>query len=99
MVIYEANVIYKFADRLYRKANLIIACYTILGLLLGGVGGYFLGHMAAEGYGPLTVTIVAVLGSIIGCVVGSEKAFMLKLLAQMALCQVQIEQNTSGKLK
>jgi hypothetical protein len=36
--------------------------------------------------------------AILGLAVGLEKAFMLKMNAQTALCQMKIEQNTSGKI-
>ena len=41
MVQYDRAVIQEFAERLYNKANSIIEFYTIVGLLLGGVGGYW----------------------------------------------------------
>ena len=96
MVQYDRAVIQEFAEKLYKKANSIIASYTIVGLLLGGVGGYFLGD--SMGGGMTTTAIVAVVVALIGFAIGREKAFLLKLQAQTAMCQMKIEQNTSGKI-
>ncbi len=87
MTEYDARIIYKFADALYRQARSIIFTYTFIGLLLGGVGGFV---MAGE--------IVAIVGALIvgflGYAIGQQRAFQLKLQAQIALCQVRIEENT-----
>jgi hypothetical protein len=40
------------------------------------------------------VVAVAAIGAILGYAVGSERAFSLRLAAQTALCQAQIERNT-----
>ena len=96
MVQYDRAVIQEFAEKLYKKANSIIASYTIVGLLLGGVGGYFLGD--SIGGGMTTTAIVAVVVALIGFAIGWEKAFLLKVQAQTAMCQMKIEQNTSGKI-
>jgi hypothetical protein len=90
MARYESSLIHQFADRLYRKASSTIAAYTALFALIGfGVGLAY--------SGPAVGLIAAALLGVIGCVLGSEKAFQLKLLAQMALCQARIEENTRGR--
>lgn len=96
MIQYDRAVIQEFAERLYNKVNSIIRFYTIVGALLGGVGGYFLGK--SLGGGMVTSAIVAVVAGLIGFAIGREKAFLLKLQAQTAMCQMKIEQNTSGKI-
>lgn len=93
MANYDPKVIQEFADKLYKKASSIIATYTILGLVIGGVGGYFLAPQA----GPIFNAIAAVLFALLGFAIGREKSFMIKLQAQTSLCQMKIEQNTSGK--
>jgi hypothetical protein len=40
MIQYDASVIYKFAERLYRNAQTTIALYTVVGVLLGLGGGF-----------------------------------------------------------
>ena len=99
MANYDPKVIQLFADKLYKKANSIIALYTFVGLMIGGVGGFSLGHYS----GDMTIIqwaaiIAALIAGLLGFAIGREKAFLLKLQAQTALCQMKIEQNTSGKI-
>lgn len=93
MTQYDANVIYEFADRLYAQARSIMVFYTLLGGLIGGVGGYLLDKEFRTGL--LALGGLVVLGGI-GFAIGRERGFVLRLQAQTALCQVQIEQNTRG---
>lgn len=86
-VTYDPNVIQEFADRLYTKAKSIIRSYTILGVILLGFAG-----LATQQ--PKLGLVGAVIGGVIGYIMGKEKAFVYKLQAQTALCQVQIETNT-----
>jgi hypothetical protein len=89
MARYESSLIHRFADRLDGKASSTIAAYTALFALIGfGVGLAY--------SGPTVGLIAAVLLGAIGYVLGSERAFQLELLAQMALCQARIEENTRG---
>jgi len=41
-----------------------------------------------------TIIIVTVISAIIGYLIGCEKAFWIRLKAQIALCQAKIEENT-----
>jgi hypothetical protein len=87
MVQYDPTIIYKFADRLYNSAQQAIVIFTGLGILIGGAVGY----MLARGVAALLGAIV--LGAI-GYVLGNQRAFQLKLQAQLALCQAKIEENS-----
>ena len=89
MAAYDAQILYAFADRLCARANQIVATYTLLGVLIGGGGGYVV-HQQFDSLALLG----AALGGLIGYMIGTEKAFQLKLQAQTALCQVKIEENT-----
>ncbi len=101
---YDPEIIQKFADRLYARANSIIATWTTLGALVGGVGGYALAawwvssQTAYPGGGGTMhlpgLLAGAILGGVVGFMIGQEKAFLLKLQAQTALCQKKIEENT-----
>lgn len=86
---YDSKIIQEFAARLYRKANSVIATYTILGVIIG------LGAGAAVGQGAGAIVGAAIVG-VIGFVLGTERAFQYKLQAQTALCQVEIEKNTKS---
>jgi hypothetical protein len=90
MAEYNAGVIYEFAERLYNKANTIIAIYTIAGGIIGLFGGYAI-------FGGTTALIGLLILGGLGFFLGSEKAFQLKLQAQTALCQVKIEENTRSR--
>lgn len=97
-VLYDAGIIQSFANRLYSQAASIIITSTFFGLIVGVVvagGGAIVGK-ANESVGMATI-IGAFVGGLLGFLRGRERAFKLKLDAQVALCQVQIEKNTSGK--
>jgi hypothetical protein len=88
MATYQPRVIEEFADQLYTQAARIIALYTAVGVLIGGGIGY----SVAGGGSALLGAIV--LGGL-GFALGQQRAFLLKLQAQTALCQLQIERNTT----
>lgn len=89
MVKYNAKVIYTFAQRLYRSAQIVMVLYT----LIGGLGGGIAGGLLSGEFG-IVVLFSAVVGGVIGWFLGTQRAFHLKLQAQVALCQAKIEENT-----
>lgn len=97
-VLYDAGIIQGFADRLYRQAASIIISSIFFGLIVGVIvaGGGAIAAKADQSIG-MALIIGAVVGGLFGFARGSARAFKLKLDAQVALCQVQIEKNTSGK--
>ncbi len=92
---YEPSLIQQFAQRLYERANSTILLYTVFGALVGGlIGALLSGAVGNRGAGaPFALCGMLVLG-LVGHALGSEKAFWIKLQAQTALCQAQIEKNT-----
>ncbi len=96
---YDSKIIQEFADRLYKRANSIVAMYTLIGLFLGSVPAFFL--MTESEIETTTAVIVAgivaLFGGLIGFSTGRERVFRMKLQAQTALCQLKIEQNTTGR--
>jgi len=94
MTEYDPKVIQKFVDRLYAQARSIVLTYTIAGVVVGGAGGYF-GSQYLKIGNPIVIAVVGLLllGAI-GFAIGSKRAFVLRLQAQTALCQVKIEENT-----
>lgn len=89
MANYDAKILYEFADRLYRRANEIVAlCVMIAGLVFGGIAYSIFNEDSTY------ALLGAALGGLLGYFYGQERAFLLKLQAQTALCQVQIEENT-----
>jgi hypothetical protein len=73
---------------------MIIVVYTVIGGVGGAGAAFSLGKTShgAEGKGLLAVGFLV--GGVIGYFIGTERAFVLRLQAQIALCQVQIERNT-----
>jgi len=109
MVAYDAGIIQQFADWLYRRAKAIVISSTIVGALFGGLLGLALGAAIAvpisqwrEGGLDLAVLGRAYIAGVIGALFfgllafmsSRQRAFLLRLQAQIALCQVRIEENT-----
>src|SRR5688572_25608267 len=93
MVKFDSQVILSFAEDLYKQAGSLPATYAALGALVGL--GFGAGAGAAIGLGGLVGALLGAL--VLGAIafnIGKQKAFALKLQAQVALCQVQIEANT-----
>lgn len=97
---YNADIIVAFAKRLYREATTVVATYIVAGIIIGAV----LGIAGALGYEAMTRTrtdlsgiawpLGAVVGGLVGYARAAARAFELRLRAQLALCQVEIERNT-----
>jgi len=64
------------------------------GLIVGVVAGLFIAATLRKGNAMVVLGIAAVLFAIMGYVIGSGRAFLLKFQAQQALCHRQIELNT-----
>ncbi len=103
MIQYDPDVIREHATELYDAANSMVTAAMIRGGLLGGivaaVVGCSIGRMSGA---SVEDWIGAVVGGLLGAVVGAFVAFsgaeaqaaQLRLQAQSALCQVEIEANT-----
>jgi len=92
-MVYDARVIVTFAEQLYKQAGSIVLTYAIIGLLAGFGLGYVLS--GALGIHPLVEPALgALVVAAVAYTIGRQRAFALKLQAQMALCQVQTEANT-----
>lgn len=97
---YDPAIIQRFANRLYARARTIVFLYTfiigIFGLFLGGIASEVLkdrdSKTAERPFYPFAIG--GFLFGWIGFLIGSERGFVLRLQAQTALCQKQIEENT-----
>lgn len=87
MVKYDPDIIREFANKLCEQAGAAVLTSTVIG---GSIGG----SIGAVASGTFVAIIGLALGGGIGYYVGAQKVFGLKLLAQQALCQIEIEQNT-----
>lgn len=95
---FDSNIIRQFASRLYRRADSIIVSYVLFGLVFGATMGLLgVSKLGVGQFNPLVVLFLSAgMGVLVGYAIGAEKAFKLRLEAQIALCQVQIEKNTKS---
>ncbi len=105
MAEYDEDLIRKFADRLYARAGRTVFLHVLSGILIGLAAGWILGvsepvamMLWGTGYDPQTLTMAggAIAFGLAGLALGMRRSFLMKLQAQLALCQMQIERNTRG---
>lgn len=99
---FDPTVVETFTRRLYWQATKIVV-KSVLTYAFVGWGGsmgayYYLPAAWAHDYGVPMIVVTTVLCALIGWSVGSDKAFALRLQAQILLCQLQIERNTRAAL-
>jgi hypothetical protein len=93
-MVYDPRFIVTFADRLYAQANRVIALVTLLGSIVGVAGGFAVDNVLSSRPSGGGSAIGVILGTVIGFMIGSDRAFHFKLEAQRALCALQTEINT-----
>lgn len=89
MVQYDPKIIQQAADGLYAQARSITLTALVAGAAIGALGGYAIG----KEFGAL---VAGVVGAFAGVAIARQRAFVLQLQAQTALCQMEIERNTRG---
>lgn len=92
---YDPEVIQSFANALYAQASKIIFTYFLIGFIVGGAIGFFLGAAASPGSEMIVALICGVIVGLLGTSAARTKVFLLKLQAQQVLCQLSIEKKTS----
>lgn len=99
---FNASVIREHAHRLYERSDGLAWSYAIRWGLTGGVSGGAAGALGslfmAAGFSGgvvlLAAAAAALCGGVLGYAHGHELGFRFRLEAQMALCQVEIAENT-----
>ena len=94
MVEYDVKFIKEYAGSLYKQAKSIVPAHFFIGIF---IGFFVFGTISYKLIGDLDFLIVAcgiLCGGVMGYGSGNNKAVELKLKAQQALCQIQIEENT-----
>jgi hypothetical protein len=95
---YDPSVLQSQAERLYWRASRLLAERTVLWALLG-FAGTFVSLSLLQSIGDVSPVGGSFVGGALlgwlGYRSAAEEAFRLRLEAQTALCQVQIERNTS----
>lgn len=94
---YDATIIQTFADRLYKQADQIPYSYGLVGFLFGAIGGWAMAASARADNPVVPVLICGIILCVLFLQAGRARAFALRLQAQTALCQAQIERNTNGR--
>lgn len=99
MVRYDPGILRQFSEKLYSRANVVLVTTTMISTLIACAIGFPLGQFVESAFHAQKVvgTIVmmtGVLGLGVGAIIGSQRAFMLRMTAQQVLCQVKIELNT-----
>lgn len=101
MTSYDSNILQQDANALLSLASEQSAKYAAAGAVVAWVAVFFLEPVVRtllhlpQSYGLIPLQIVAALvAAILGGVWGYEKGLTLKVQAEIALCQSQIEQNT-----
>jgi len=99
---YDPKIIERFADQLLRKAdNVRVGC-----AVGGGIFGVFVGAVpltplssvwgVPAGFGVATIIVGALVGILVGYVIGEGRAFRYRVQAQSAIFQLEIERRVSS---
>ena len=98
MTEYDSTIIEQAADNLYETARSMEVSWAMAGMFIGAALVALLVSFYDSGAMLVGVGFGAILGAAIGYAQGRTRAMMLRLQAQTALCQMQIEQNTAKLL-
>lgn len=99
---YDPTIIERAAEKLYGKAQSVvhgcIAAGIVVGAAFGAVPLTSLGDAwpIPAVFGFATALCGALVGGVVGFVIGDTRAFGYRLQAQATLCQVQLERNTAA---
>ena len=99
---YDPKIIERFADQLLRKADTVrVGCAVgggIFGVLLGSVPLTPLKTIwgVPAGFGVATIIVGALLGVLVGYVIGEGRAFRFRVQAQSAIFQLEIERRVTS---
>jgi hypothetical protein len=99
---YDPKIIERFADQLLRKADTVrVGC-----AVGGGIFGVFVGAVPLTplksvwglpaGFGVATIIVGALIGILIGWVIGEGRAFRYRVQAQSAIFQLEIERRVTS---
>jgi len=93
-VSYEPEFIKDFANGLYKQAQYVVPLHFFIGIFLGLFVFNAISILLINMLDFLISSIGVLVGGVMGLQAGRDKAAQLKLQAQLALCQLNIEENT-----
>jgi len=93
-IVYEPEYIKDYANTLYQQAKYVIPLHFFIGIFLGFFVFNAISIMLMDMLDFLIPSIGVLVGGVMGLQVGRNRASQLKLQAQLALCQLNIEENT-----
>jgi len=91
---YDPQVIKEFSRRMYAQTKSIVLYHLFLGILMGLISFSVISNLLTGDLDFLIVALGVMIGGVMGFGAGQSRSFELKLQAQNALCQAQIEENT-----
>jgi len=103
--VYDAQLLQNLANRLNSQSRSVVLSYTISAAILFSAIFYFVASVGHPAIGFISLAPVKSLGVgllvgvVLGFVWGQRKSYRLKLAVQLALCQIQIENNTRASRK
>ena len=103
MPAYDKVYIQQFADKLLREATVSVFLWTAIGAMLAIPGGValhatnFFGSAGDDFNRNVVIGLSAVLGAMIGYTIGFGRVMLIRAVAMLMHCMVQIEQNTRAK--
>lgn len=96
---YDPSIIRQHATDLYARAARTVFIWTVIVGAVATLGAIALIFPKYPTGDPtrMGVLVLGVLGLMVGYMFGSSRAFAIRLQAQLALCQVAIEENTRNE--
>ena len=96
MAEYDPTFVKEFASSLYKQAKTVVPGHFFIGVFLGMFIFGSISSVLLNTINFLIVSLGVLVGGVLGLGSGKYKASELRLQAQLALCQIKIEENTRG---
>ncbi|EFK96320.1 membrane protein [sediment metagenome] len=93
MAQYDPAFVKDFANTLYKQANTVVPTHFFIGMFTGMFLFGIISSALVNTIDILIVSLGVLIGGVLGLSSGRYRAYELKLQAQLALCQVKIEEN------
>ena len=98
MAIYDPTFVKEFSASLYAQAKTIVPAHFFIGMFVGMFLFGILSVQLIQTLDFLIVSLGVLIGGVLGYGSGRYRAYELKLQAQLALCQIKIEEHLRNKV-